>query len=319
MKNILLSGAIASTLAIGFTGCMGSKEIKPMSLQTIAGKNISVTSNYKDNISKEDITLEDFKQGLIDTLNRDRKYKKLEFSKCNEYNYCTAYGRKVALDNSMNIYYIRGLGYSDKAWKRKAEHKNIFNINDKDVVRSMAHFKFPYQVSGIKNSFKLKATYPKSFDNLHYGKLGLADYPQFDTTEKMKADALRSFNNLSNVTINRTHKVHGEINSKYDKKSIEANFKRLLYKFERIGIIHPDFINSLDKEYFRSLIKKNPYMVLYNKALYPISYKIYDYRNGSKVKYTLDLNYKLNSNGTSTISNMDLKNIKKEIAKIVND
>jgi len=319
MKNILLSGAITSVLAIGFTGCVGSKEVKPMSIQTNASKSLSISAKYKDNISKEDITLEDFKQGLIDTINRDRKYKQLKFYDCNEYKHCSMQGRKVSLDNNMNIYYLKGVGYSPKARKNKKEHLDLFDINSKEAVRSLAHFKFPYKISGTKNNFKLDTTYPKAYSNLHFGKLVLADYPQLDTTDKLKADALRSFNNLKNVSINRTHSIYGEVNSKYDKKSIEANFHRLLHKFNTIGIIHPTFINSLDKKYFRSLMKKDPYMVSYNKALYPISYKIYDYRNGSKVKYTLDLNYKLNSNGTSTISNTDLINIKKEIAKIVND
>lgn len=320
MKKTILTIAVTGALAISFTGCMGGKEVVPMTIQTNSSKSISLNANYQDTISNKEVTLKEFKKGIEDTLERDSKYKKLEYKKCNEYRYCSMQGRKVDIDsNKINLYYLKGLGYKSKNSKNEKEYLGTFDINSKDNVRSLAHFKIPYSISEDKNSFKLNASFPKSFGNLEYGELGLANYPQLDKTENLKADALRTFNNLNNVTVSRTYTIRDEVNSKYDKKSIEANFKRLVHRFKVVGFIAKDFVNSLDKKEFYKISRENPYMIKYKNVLYPIRYEVFDYRGGSKVKYSLDLKYNLNSDKTATLTKADLEALKKEIENIVND
>ena len=319
MKKSLLTVALSGALAIGFTGCMGGKELKPMTIQTNNTKSISLNAQYEDTISNKAVTLKEFKKGIEDSLDRDRKYRKLKFYNCDKNSYCQMVGREVEItDNMIDLYYLKGRGWSDRK-NGKIVYRGILDINSQKNVRSLAHFQIPYSMSGDKDNFKLKAQFPTTFGNVEYGELGLANYPQLDTTDNMKADALRTFNNLNNITVPRSHTIYGEVNTKYDKKSIEANFERLVKRFSVVGFFAKDYINSISKKELNRLQLLNPYMIKYNNNLYPLSYKVYDYRGGSKVEYSLELRYKLNSDKTATLTQKDIANLKKEIEKIVND
>ena len=323
MKKTLMSVALASALAVGFSGCVGgASNVVPVKVQTNTGEKLHLVNNYIDSLSKKEVTVEEFKKNIIPTFNKDKRYTDLEFFRCNEYYYCEVQGRKTDLtDNMINLYFIKGLGYKN-TYKTKNEHMDLFNINSEDSVRSIAKFEIPFTFEAKENKYIIDAVFPNDFDNLVYGKYGFADYPALASAENMKADAHKSFKNLNNITISRNYELQSEVNSKYDNKSIEANFDRLLKRFNTMKYAYPLYFVDLmkyEKDYLNKITINNPHVLVYNKELFPIDFKVYPYRGGSKVSYTIYLNYKLNADGTSTLTEKDLENIKKEVEKIVND
>jgi hypothetical protein len=314
MTKRILSIALISALGLGFAGCGKNTPLVPKKLNT--GNNITInkTFTYVDSLSNNPITKEDFVNSFVRNFDSKLNYKKFQFYKCNNYSFCRVIGKEVKYNNNiLNVYYVKGVAY-------KKDYNKILDINNNEIVRSIAQFKIPLEVKNNNNKLLVFAKYPKSFDNFEYGKLGFTNYPAMDKIENLKKDSLDSFNKIKNLPIVRNYKLKGEVNSKYDTASINGNFKRLVpYKFQGIGIIYPKFINSLEKSYFNSLWRNNPYMIEYKKGIYPINYTIYPYRGGSKVTYTMDLNYKLYPNGTSSLTKEDLEGLKNKVENIINN
>lgn len=326
MKKSLLNLALISVLGIGFSGCVVSTADKQvLKVPTNSAKTIEKEMFYVDTITKKEVTQEEFSKNIVPTFDYKKKYIDLSYNDCNEYGHCFATGTKTELkQNVLNSYFIRGYGnkrpYSpNNDIKVLKEYLKIFDINDKDMVRSLALVQIPFKYEFKNNKFHVNATYPNTFDNYVIGKYGLNDIPAFTSEQEIKNETMKSFSNLENIQISREFELSSEVNSEYNTESIEANFKRLLTRFTILGYAHKDFIQQLGEERFNLLMTENPYVISYNKELFPIKYRIVPYRNGTKVIYTVDLLYKLNSNGTATITDKDLDKIKKVVEDMVNN
>lgn len=280
---------------------------------------------YVDTITKKEVTPEEFSKNIAPTFDYKKKYIDLSYSDCSQTGYCFVTGTKAELkQNVLNSYFVRGYGYKRPYSPTNdinvlKDHLKLFDINDKDMVRSLAVVQIPFKYEFKNNKFYVNATYPNTFDNYVIGKYGLNDIPAFASEQEIKNETMKSFSNLENIQINREFELTSEVNSQYNTESIEANFKRLLQRFSILGFAHKDFIQQLGEERFNSLMRENPYVISYNKELFPIQYRIVPYRNGTKVIYTLDLLYKLNSNGTATITDKDIEKIKKVVEDMVNN
>lgn len=322
MKKSLLNLALISALGIGFSGCVISTADKQvLKVPTNSTKTIQKEMFYVDTITKKEVTPEEFSKNIVPTFDYKKKYIDLSYSDCNEYGHCFITGTKAEVkQNVLNSYFIRGYGNKPNTPRNEPKsHFKIYDINDKDMVRSLAVVQIPFKYEFKNNKFYVNATYPNTFDNYVIGKYGLNDIPAFASEEEIKNETMKSFSNLENIQINREFELVSEVNSEYNTESIEANFKRLLQRFSILGFVHKDFIQQLGEERFSSLMRENPYVISYNKELFPIKYKIVPYRNGTKVIYTADLLYKLNSNGTATITDKDIVKIKKVVEDIVNN
>ncbi len=322
MKKSLLNIALISALGIGFSGCVASTADKQiLKVPTNSVKTIEKEMFYTDTITKKEVTQEEFSKNIVPTFDYKKKYIDLSYSDCSQTGYCFVTGTKAELkQNVLNSYFIRGYGHKPNTPSYEpTSHFKIYDINNKDSIRSLALVQIPFKYEFKNNKFYVTATYPNTFDNYVIGKYGLNDIPAFTSEEEVKKETIKSFSNLENIQINREFKLSSEVNSQYNVESIEANFKRLLTKFNMLGYIHKDFIQQLGEERFDLLMTENPYVISYNKELFPIQYKIVPYRNGTKVIYTIDLLYKLNSNGTATITDKDLDKIKKVVEDMVNN
>ncbi len=322
MKKSLLNLALISALGIGFSGCVVSTADKQvLKVPTNSTKTIQKEMFYVDTITKKEVTQEEFSQNIIPTFDYKKKYIDLSYNDCNEYGHCFITGTKAELkQNVLNSYFIRGYGHKPNTPRYEPQsHFKIYDINDKDMVRSLALVQIPFKYEFKNNKFYVSATYPNTFDNYVIGKYGLNDIPAFTSEQEIKNETMKSFANLENIQINREFELISEVNSEYNTESIEANFKRLLTRFTILGYAHKDFIQQLGEKRFNLLMEENHYVISYNKELFPIKYRIVPYRNGTKVMYTINLLYKLNSNGTATITDKDLDKIKKVVEDIVNN
>lgn len=319
MKKSLITIALIGIVGIGFSGCMSNKVVQPLQVKTNKTQTIHAELKYNDFLSNQPISQEELKSNLVDNFDSSRIYRQIEYYKCSKYKYCKVKGRKVELKNdTINIYYVRGMGYKLGMRKNQVEAKDIFNINSKEAVRSLGLIEIPLNIKGDKNTFVIDTQFPATFKNVDYSG-GMTNHVPLTTTANMQKDSLQSFQTLKNITIARHQELSGEVNSKYDNVSIKANFKRLLNHFGVAGIGYRTYINSLNRDYFRSLSKRDPLVITYKNRLYPVKFNIYPYRGGSKVKYIIEVAYTLNPNGTTNITKQDLENIKAEFAKIVND
>jgi len=124
---------------------------------------------------------------------------------------------------------------------------------------------------------------------------------------EINSDVEHIFSKLNTLYISRSFKLQEEINSKYPAQSIYANFKRMVGNY-----------SYRNNEHITESKKQNTFNLNVNGKNLPLYVEVFPYREGSKVKYSTTLPYKITQNG-SDLTKQDIENIKSQIAKIVND
>ena len=155
-------------------------------------------------------------------------------------------------------------------------------------------------------------TFPQYY--VHHSKRNIigVEMEPIDTLQNIEKDAKSVFENLDKVVllIYRTYTLKGEVNSKYSDRSIYGNFERILGKYSWKGS---------DKHYTNEIKKENTYAFTYGKKTYPLHIEVYPYREGTKIVYSLYLEYEMRSDGTSSLTKEDVASMKAKIASIAND
>lgn len=282
MVKQIFSVALVGFIGLGFSGC-SNKVVEPVVVPTQHQQTIEKTLTYNDTISDSPVTKSEVMQTLKANFYKSGFISKWKRYKCDTASHCRVKGRKIDFNgNDIIVYYIRGIGYT-----LGAEGKALFDINNKDLTRSLAVMKMPFQLNGDKNTFKLQATYPKSLKNIDYSG-GATNWPPLTSTANMERDSYSSFKTLNEVAINRSTRIKGFIDIPYNEKSVKSTLERHL-----------------------------PYKKFkYKENSYEVEYKVYPYKNGSQIEYSIFVPYTLYQNGTASLSKKDIKGIQKEFEKI---
>jgi len=220
----------------------------------------------------------------INSLNFSNEIVKL--SKYKEYHFSSRYesiryyhGLKVNKHNNM---------YSLKYIKRTEGRTGLLR-------ESLASFNFMYKIKDNTITFN----YPNNYQHIEGSSLMVTGRP-LDKLSNLENDSKNIFSKLDTLYINKRFNLSGETNSKYPEESIYANFKRIL------------------GEYSNHNKKQKVFKLKFNDKSIPLLVEIFPYREGSKVKYSATLPYKITQNGSS-LTKQDIKDIETKISKIIND
>lgn len=161
------------------------------------------------------------------------------------------------------------------------------------------------------NHNTIKFIYPHEYVYLPTKTILGTSVPQMDTFENIEKDFQSIYNNLDKIviTMDIVYNLKGDVNSEYSNNSIYSNFDRILGKFNW---------NSKDVK-STSLKKENTFSFEYKTKKYPLHIEVFPYRKGSKVVYSLGLDYTVNSNNEYSLSAEDVIAMKSNIENIVND
>jgi len=252
---------------------------KPVTKQLIKVQPIKITFPKVDPITEEKISLNNL--NLTTFITKLSKYKR--------YRHVSSY---------KSLRYYQGLKIED--------HKNIISISYiNELIASSLHeeskatFDFLYEKQDNILIFK----YPVSYTYIREGSFPVR--PLLDSLENLEADSKNIFSQLKNLSLDKKYKLIGEINSDFPAKSIYANFKRMLGNYS-----YRENVSESKKQSTFKLTIKDQYI--------PLHIEVFPYREGSKVKYSALIPYKISQEG-STLSKQDIASIKEEIKKIVND
>ena len=118
----------------------------------------------------------------------------------------------------------------------------------------------------------------------------------------------------------KEHQVKGEINSKYPMKSVYSNLKRELRPMTVRGYKKSERITSDSiRNKFRLEAISYEEDDLYNKDEKSVDIKLYPYKNGTKIIYTMNFKYSIDSLKKPSLTKNDIKNTQKKLLKILND
>ena len=282
MNQILTTGLLGATLAIGFTGCTG-KDLKP--------KDISLKSESKSYtfIKKDLINAQDIKASILNNL-KNKKH---------------LYKRKYSIGRS-------------RIYNNISTDKNNINV-DINIKSSLcnSHTKFTKSYTFIESNDKitLVLTNPKNIQfskGAFYENFVGAKLCMLDGDESKAIKAINYFPEV--ITLNKKYTFSGEINTKYPDKAIYANFKRILG-----GFVNWRSWNRESKEKISESKKQNTFALKVNGKSYPLHVEVYPYRNGSKVTYSTTLSYTIDSKGKSTLDVKDIEKARKKIEDIINN
>jgi hypothetical protein len=159
------------------------------------------------------------------------------------------------------------------------------------------------------NDNELKFSFPSSYVYAPRNSLLMREKP-LDDLASLEADVQNIFSKIDKIVLQdyiRTYKFYGEVNSPYSDKAIYANFQRLL------GKRYYGFANIFNIE----VDNKN----------FPLKVEVYPYRDGSKVTYSSEFNYVIDSTGKCTVEGSldcsvvanNVKALHAQIAKVIND
>ncbi len=274
INQILTTGVLGATLAIGFTGC-GQSNLKPKTV-----RNSPTSKSYT--FIKTDLSDKNVKSSILNRLNRRYNiYKTTKY-----YNHERV---KIEVDQK--------------------EHKINVDIRESSPLCD-GHIVFDktYKLNETKNNIVLTLTNPKNVNfskDIFYTNLIGSKLCMFEGSTK---DAIKAINYLPNkIMLGRSIGFKGEVNSKYSMKSVYANLKRKLKPVsKRYESITPDKM-------------KNKFYLDLDGYTYPTYFTVYPYRNGSKVVYSANLTYSIDSNGNTTLTKEDIKKLHKKIKNIINN
>jgi len=196
-------------------------------------------------------------------------------------------------DSLLDIEYVNGVMVPDFVYYSRSRGKSY---NEKGYKRlATVSTQLKYEVESDSEHYKVNFVYPEKVnDDLAYD-----NRTHIASIEEIIEDFKIKFKGLENIRLNKSVKIEGEVNSEYSKESTFANFKRIL------GEPRTGYDDKLIFDY------------KLNSNISEIYVYIYTYRDGSKVKYDLQLPYTIGME--SSITQQDIDNIKNEIAGIVNN
>jgi len=136
--------------------------------------------------------------------------------------------------------------------------------------------------------------------------------PPLDKLKNLENDSKTILSKLKTLkaAIYLRYNLKGEINSKYKPDAVYANFRRLLSKFNQ---------KSYNYCILETIPSDNTFGLKFHNGVYPLHIKVYPYRNGSKVKYEAYIPYAIYSDGTISLTEKDIENLKNRIENIVNN
>jgi len=207
-----------------------------------------------------------------------------------------------------------GLKITKKQNYYDLEYKNgFYHFAPEGWYMDTVEFKMPYKIEGNK----IILDYPKEYKHIPcQGLITLCmGQDSLDDFDKLETDINRIFNKLQHtvLSIKKRYLLKGEINTKYPANSIYANFKRLMGQYTN----NYYWIDS--KEKISPIEKRNIFNLKIKNNNYPLYIKVYPYRDGSKVVYKAYISYKINSDGTSTLTKQDIENATKKIKEVVDN
>ena len=281
MLKKIVSSALISTIIIGFNGC-GSAP-KPAIVNLKPEKPISVIFPKINPLTGKNVKLIDFSSQL-------QKFSTI-------YPYHSEHSNGFTRD------------YSGLKVKKKNDIYEFTYANERIILKDKNIYTKTntiFKVSATENSnqliFKLPLTAKTEVKTLFTDSSKL-----LWKTDMLQKDIKHIFSKANFLSIPKRYQLVGEVNSKYPANSIYANFKRILgnysYKYSEI-------INKSKKQ--------NTFNLKFNGKNLPLYVEVFPYREGSKVKYSTTLPYKITQNGSS-LTKQDIKDIQTKISKIIND
>ena len=289
-KKQIFSKVIASAMivavAIGFNGCLGSKPIITNTVNQLDKVNaVTIAFPRIDPVTMEKLQVKD---GVnlskeLQKLSTHKKYKRLG---CNKYGVCVYKGVQVNKNN--NIY---TLTYVSQSFYRRSVHTKSNTLFDISVKQKDNEIMF---------SFPLVSKTEKKTSSGSYSE-------PLASPKQLENDMKQIFSKLNIISFSKTYELNEEINSKYPAQSIYANFKRILgnYRYR-------------NNEKISESKKENTFNLKVNGKSLPLYVEVFPYREGSKVKYSTKLPYKI-SQGGSTLTKKDIEYINAQVINIVND
>jgi hypothetical protein len=298
MKKLIIPFLLATGTIINFTGCstgQGTPEIHQINNTT--QKQVIIKLNFPKTDPVTLKTLSINKNTLLDEL-KDKMYN-------------SSYYKIYRVVSYGPINDLEGITINYNNYNYNIDYINAqdYKNNDNRNFKTEVIFKVPYDFTNESISIKYPNKYLYKPAN---DAVGLEIKP-LDKYSALQQDVFNILNDLKNTKfyLSKKYILKGEINTKYPASSIYANFKRLL------GEYNGDY--EFENKVISSVEKKNYFALGIKKTIYPINIKVYPYRNGSKVVYNAYINYKVYSNGTSTLTKQDIENARKEIKNVINN
>jgi len=252
---------------------------KPVIKQIEHIKPISITFHKKDLLTEEDIDLSNY--SFSNQLLGKSYYGKYKYS--GSYTYA-GYPRKV----------YKGLKIKKHSenYELKYYQEDVYDKKGENLRTRKATFNIGYKVKANTISFM----YPNSYQSIYLNK-----------ATQIESDMKRIFTSLDEIYIKKFYRLDGEKNSKYSAKSIYANFKRILGQY-----------HYSKQERVSETKKENTFTLTINDKLIALYVEIYPYRDGSKVKYSTTIPYRINKDGSS-LTKKEITLLKTRIDNIIND
>jgi len=284
MIKKIVTGALISVAVIGLSGCVGA-DPKPTITQLKPMKPVVITLPENDPLSTEKLQITHLNiTSQIQGLSRFEKYRRYNCP-----SYCDYRGLLIEQNNNQLIFdYTRETTYGNGERSIMKQNHTVFNM--------------PYSID--KNT--LTFNFPNTSKKELISSLGSTGSP-IGSDSAIQNDFKQIFSKLDTLYFAKNFKLQEEINSSYPAESIYANFKRMVGNY-----------SYRNNEKITESIKQNTFNLNVNGKNLPLYVEVFPYREGSKVKYSTTLPYKITQNG-SDLTKQDIDNIKSQIAKIVND
>ena len=280
MIKRIVASALLSAIVIGLSGCSAAP--KPISKALIKIEPMTVEFPKIDPVTLEQLSF----------ANLDFSNQITELSKYKKY-------RLVKRYDSLRDY--KGV--------QTKKHNNVYSISyinrtqgsGSYMHESIATFDIMFEEKDNVITFK----YPSSYQYIE--ETGFIANPLLSSLDNLENDSKKIFSKLNTISISKHISFKGEINSKYPAQSIYANFKRMVGNY-----------SYRNNEKITESKKQNTFNLNVNGKNLPLYVEVFPYREGSKVKYSTTLSYRITQNG-SNLTKQDIDNIKVKIAQIVND
>jgi len=280
MFKTVSSIVISSSLGILLSGCMGGQNLQPKTYH-IKSESKNYVFIKKDPIDNQVIT----KQDVNDKLKEQLSYK-LGINK----------DRIKVNKNDIDIKFIKSTIFC----KSEVTAKRKFSISEnKDSI--ILTLNKPKTVNFSKGSY---------WQNLAKKRPCM---PFYDNEKK----ALKKISDLpKRITIfKKSHKISGEVTSKYSMNTLNAMLKRELY---------PVTLAGYKSEYVTSDNIKNKFRLDKKWATFDGEEKrvfidMYPYKNGTKINYEIDFIYNIDSSAKPLLTKSIIEDSKNKLIKILTD
>lgn len=297
MLKKMIVGTMTSALLIGLSGCgPAAMQVKPMSGLSVSDRTKVLKLNFPevDPVNGEKIIFNPNRYNFSNQIIKLSKYSKFHITR----NGTIPDYKGLKVNKSSNKYildYANG-EYNTNSWYLNSAKFTIF-------YKTLNYNKISFTLDD-------KYKYQPCSDAIG------VDIDPLDSLQNLENDSKNILSKIGTlqIVINKRYHFTGDINSKYEANSIYANFKRLAGTYNW----HSYYGNS-DKEKLTEVKKENSFNLKVNGKYIPLHVEVYPYRNGSKVQYEAYIPYTISSNGSASLSKIDIEKLKSEIANIVND